>query len=130
MAFFQLPCFTISARSTFNWLAVLLVGCGMYSFRRDFSMYICFTHLLIESIAAAPKGLRYVINKVLVSACTLALQRFKYSFKQSTTHNFVVICPIVETVQLLPRFWMFKNMIKRKCNSYICNCHFVYCEKI
>ena len=43
--------------STFNWLALLVTAdlqvCGVYSFRIDVSMKSSFTHLFIESIAAA-----------------------------------------------------------------------------
>ena len=66
LAFFQQSCFKILAMSTFNWLALLVVAdlqvCRVYSFRTDVSMKRSFTHLLIESIAAALKGLPHVIK--------------------------------------------------------------------
>ena len=72
--------------STDNWRALLVAAnvqvFGVYSFRIDVSTRRSFTHL-IESIAVALKGLPYVINKVLVSVCTLVLRRFKYSFKST-----------------------------------------------
>ena len=80
--------------ATFNWLALLVAADlqvrGLYCFRIDVSMKRSFTHLLIESIAATLKCLPYVINKALVSVCTLVLRRFKYSFKQSTTHKLLM----------------------------------------
>ena len=52
-------------------LAADLQVCGLYSFRIDVSMKSFLTHFLIESIAAALKGLSYVMNKALVSAISL-----------------------------------------------------------
>ena len=135
MAFLQQGCFKISAMLTFSWVVLLIAAdlqvCSVYSFRTDIFMKSTFIYLLIESIAAALNGLLYVMNKALVSVCTLVLRRFKNSLKQFIRHNVLLwyACPIGKTVRLLCWFWMFKNMIRWKCN-YICNCHPVYWENI
>ena len=91
LAFFQQRCFKILAMSTFKWLALLVAAdlqvCGVCSSGIDACMKRSFTHLLVESIAAALKGFPYVINKPLVSVSTLVLQYVKYFFKNSTAHN-------------------------------------------
>ena len=69
-----------------NCLALLVAAdlqvCSVYSLRTDLSMKRSFTHILIESIAAA--------LKVLVSVCPLVLRRLQYSFKQSTSQTFLL----------------------------------------
>ena len=94
MTFFLLPCFKMSTMSTFNWLALLVAAdlqvCGVYYFRIDVSVKNSITYLLFESIVAVLESFAYVINKALVSVCSLVLRRFQYSFKQSATHNFLL----------------------------------------
>ena len=115
MAFFQEPCFKISAISLFNWLTLLVAAdlqvCGVYSFEIDVFLKSFFTLLLIESIAATRKG--FVVCYEL---------RFRISLHSGVT-----------TLSVTKRFfwfWMFKNMIRWKCDPYICDCHSVYSEKV
>ena len=51
------------------------------------------TNDIFNAIGAALEGLPYVMNKALVSFCTLVLRRSKYSFKQSPTQNFCCDIP-------------------------------------
>ena len=94
LAFFQQPCFKISAKSTFNWLPLLVAAdlqvCGVYHFRIDVSMKRSFTHLLTESIAATLKGFFICYKQSCISVCALVLRRFKYSFKRSTIHRLLL----------------------------------------
>ena len=88
------PTVKMSTMSTSNWLALLVAAdlqvCGVYYFRIDVSVKSSITYLLFESIDAALEIFAYVINKALVSVCSLVLRRFQYSFKQSATHNFLL----------------------------------------